>query len=210
MKRLRSLALMALGVMTLALSFSSCSDDDDNDYWKMVPNALVTVKPISDGCYFQLDDNTTLKPGNINKKPFGDKEVRALVNYSVTDQKDETYGQVVNVNWIDSILTKKPVPCLATPEENDAKYGHDAVEENWTVETTERYIQKLEREDIKKSSYEKRAVMLKDVRLFFNSVNKALDVMRMAGVDADAKRIDHEDYIEYIIKIPSKSENSDQ
>lgn len=55
MKRLRSLALMALGVMTLALSFSSCSDDDDNDYWKMVPNALVTVKPISDGCYFQLD-----------------------------------------------------------------------------------------------------------------------------------------------------------
>lgn len=72
MKRLRSLALMALGVMTLALSFSSCSDDDDNDYWKMVPNALVTVKPISDGCYFQLDDNTTLKPGNINKKPFGD------------------------------------------------------------------------------------------------------------------------------------------
>ena len=40
----------------------------------------------------------------------------------------ETYGQVVNVNWIDSILTKKPVPCLATPEENDAKYGHDAVD----------------------------------------------------------------------------------
>lgn len=142
MKRLRSLALMALGVMTLALSFSSCSDDDDNDYRKMVPNALVTVKPISDGCYFQLDDNTTLKPGNINKKPFGDKEVRALVNYSVTDQKDETYGQVVNVNWIDSILTKKPVPCLATPEENDAKYGHDAVDivRDWVTIAEDGYL----------------------------------------------------------------------
>lgn len=98
---------------------------------------------------------------------------------------------------------------IPEPEKRKAVLAK-AVEENWTVETTERYIQKLERENIKKSSYEKRAVMLKDVRLFFNSVNKALDVMRMAGVDADAKRIDHKDYIEYIIKIPSKSENSDQ
>lgn len=82
-----------------------------------------------------------------------------------------------------------------------------AAEEKWTVEATEKYILKLEREDVKKSSYEKRAVMLKDVRLFFNSVNKALDVMRMAGVNADAKRINHEDYIEYIIKIPSTGGN---
>ena len=48
--------------------------------------------------------------------------------------------------------------------------------------------------------------MLKYVRLFFNSVNKAIDVMRLAGVNADAKRIDHEDYIEYIIKIPSEKQ----
>ncbi|MBO5447794.1 MAG: ParB/RepB/Spo0J family partition protein [Ruminococcus sp.] len=79
-----------------------------------------------------------------------------------------------------------------------------AAEGNWTVETTEKYILKLEREDIKRSSYEKRAVMLKDVRLFFNSVNKALDVMRLAGVNADAKRYDRDGYIEYVIKIPSE------
>lgn len=81
------------------------------------------------------------------------------------------------------------------------------VEGGWTVDATEKYILKQEREAAKRSDYEKRAVMLKDVRLFFNSVNKALDVMRLAGVKADAKRIDHEDYIEYIIKIPSKDAN---
>lgn len=77
------------------------------------------------------------------------------------------------------------------------------VKERLTVEAAEKLILKLEREEVKKNSYEKRAVMLKDVRLFFNSVNKALEVMRMAGVKAEAKRIDHKDHIEYVIRIPS-------
>lgn len=142
MKRFRSLALVALGMLTLAISLNACSTDDDNDYWKLVPNALVTVKPVADGCYFQLDDNTTLLPGNLNKKPFGDKEVRALVNYTVTDKKDAQYGQIVNVNWIDSILTKKPVPCLPTAAENDAKYGNDAVDivRDWVTVAEDGYL----------------------------------------------------------------------
>ena len=81
-----------------------------------------------------------------------------------------------------------------------------AAESGWTVDTLEKYIAKLLKDDEKRASYHKRAAMLKDVRLFFNSVNKAIDVMRMAGVNADAKRIDHEDYIEYIIKIPSEKQ----
>ena len=72
---------------------------------------------------------------------------------------------------------------------------------SWTVDTLEKYIDRLERQELKKTSYEKRAVMLKDVRLFFNSVNKALEVMKLAGVEATAKRIDREDHIEYTIMI---------
>lgn len=85
-----------------------------------------------------------------------------------------------------------------------------AVNGGWTVSATENYILSLEREALKKDSYKKRSVMLKDVRLFFNSVNKALEVMRMAGVEADAKKVRHDDYIEYIIKIPSAGEESVQ
>lgn len=79
-----------------------------------------------------------------------------------------------------------------------------AAEGGWTVETLEKYIMRMEREEAKKSSYEKRSVMLKDVRLFFNSVNKALNVMKMAGIEAETKKTEYEDYIEYIIKIPNE------
>lgn len=82
-----------------------------------------------------------------------------------------------------------------------------AIENGWTVSMTEKYIQQLENESIKKDHYKKRAVMLKDVRLFFNTVNKAVDVMKLAGVEADTKRIDHDGYIEYIIKIPNTVES---
>ena len=77
---------------------------------------------------------------------------------------------------------------------------------SWTVDTLEKYIDRLERQELKKTSYEKRAVMLKDVRLFFNSVNKALEVMKLAGVEATAKRIDREDHIEYTIVIKNTAD----
>ena len=80
------------------------------------------------------------------------------------------------------------------------------VENNWTVSETDKYIKRMEKEKIRKEDYKKRAVMLKDIRLFFNTVNKSVDVMKLAGVNADTKRIDHDDYIEYIIKIPNKKE----
>ena len=72
------------------------------------------------------------------------------------------------------------------------------------MDALEKHIARLEREEVKKNSYERRAVMLKDVRLFFNSVNKALEVMKLAGVDATAKRIDREDCIEYTIIIKNE------
>ncbi len=142
MKKLKNFALVALGMLAIVSTFVSCSDDDNDTYWRSMPNALVTVKIDGDACYFQLDDKTTLKPNNINKKPYGDKEVRALVNYSMTDQKDAKYGAVVNVNWIDSILTKKPVPCLATEEANDEKYGNDAVDivRDWVTVAEDGYL----------------------------------------------------------------------
>ena len=80
-----------------------------------------------------------------------------------------------------------------------------AIEGSWTVDTLEKYIAQLEREEAQKNSYEKRSVMLKDVRLFFNSVNKAMEVMKLAGVDASAKRVNKDDCIEDIITIKNST-----
>lgn len=112
---------------------------------------------------------------------------------------------------VDSNLTERHARALLKiKDENDRKeILLKIVQHNWTVNETDKYIQHMQDEKSRQNNYKKRAVMLKDVRLFFNTVNKAVDVMKLAGVNADTKRIDHEDFIEYIIKIPNVKENTD-
>ena len=50
--------------------------------------------------------------------------------------------------------------------------------------------------------------VIKDVRIFVNTINKAIDTMRLAGIDAQSNKTDTEDFIEYTIRIP-KNQNSD-
>ena len=51
--------------------------------------------------------------------------------------------------------------------------------------------------------FENKAV-IKDVRIFVNTINKAIDTMRLAGIDAKTDRKDTENFIEYTIRIPKK------
>ena len=83
-----SKALAVAIVVATSIGFQSCLDDDDNNaYYLRYPNALVTVKEAADGAFFlQLDDKTTLLPTNVKTSPFGDKEGRALMNYSEVDE----------------------------------------------------------------------------------------------------------------------------
>lgn len=43
---------------------------------------------------------------------------------------------------------------------------------------------------------------VRDVRVFINTLNHAVDAIRRAGVDADAAKIETPEYIEYIVRIP--------
>lgn len=43
--------------------------------------------------------------------------------------------------------------------------------------------------------------VIKDIRIFVNTINKAIDTMRLAGIDAEAQKTDNEDFIEYTIRI---------
>lgn len=137
--------LMGVAVLATSAIMQSCSDDDDN--YLMVcpgwdgPNALVTVKAEADkSVYFQLDDKTTLFPTNMKKSPFGEKEVRALVNCVETNGNSAKYDKAVYVNWIDSILTK---PAVAWTEGMDvAQYGSDPVEivKDWVTIAEDGYL----------------------------------------------------------------------
>lgn len=76
------------------------------------------------------------------------------------------------------------------------------IENHLTVDATEKYIKSLENDEKIKASYRKRSPILKDVKLFFNTVNKAVNVMKLAGVNAQVKKTRHDGLIEYTILIP--------
>lgn len=62
-----------------------------------------------------------------------------------------------------------------------------------------------ERLKLDSGDIQKRTVAIKDVRIFFNTIEKALEVMRQAGVRAKTERREGEEYVEYLIKIPSNN-----
>jgi ParB family chromosome partitioning protein len=49
---------------------------------------------------------------------------------------------------------------------------------------------------------QERKYIVKDLRIFVNTINKAVDTMRLSGINAIAKRVDSDEYIEYTVKIP--------
>lgn len=77
---------------------------------------------------------------------------------------------------------------------------------NMNVEAAERYIDAFLQKEKDLTSFKKRSVVFKDVRLFVNTLNKAVEMMKAAGIEADSQRIQNKDYIEYIVKIPMKKE----
>lgn len=54
----------------------------------------------------------------------------------------------------------------------------------------------------KKSSNRLPVNKVKDVRLFVNTLNHAVDTIRKAGIDADSVKSETEEYIEYVVRIP--------
>ncbi len=135
--------LLSAAMITCCVGWQSCLDDDDDyvAYSKILPNALVTVKPSDNGFYLQLDDSTTLLPVNVSTSPFGDKEVRALTNFDITEEPSGAYDKAVHINWIDSLLTK-PMATNLGPEANDSVYGSDPVEivNDWVTIAEDGYL----------------------------------------------------------------------
>lgn len=133
---IKSAVIMTL-IMTVGIAMQSCDDDDSFPVFPLNrPNAIVTVKPAADGSSFcmQLDDSTQITATNIQTAPYGNREVRAFVNYRMLTQPTNKHNYQVYVNWIDSVLTKPMAENLGG-EANVERYHEDPVEilRDWTV-----------------------------------------------------------------------------
>lgn len=131
------MTLAAALLLVGGASLTSCSDDDNAPIVcpEPLPNALVTVKPV-EGCdsfYMQLDDATKIYAVNLKQKPYGDKEVRAFINFHYMEQPTNKDCYAVYLNSMDSILTKPMAADLGSG--NITTYCQDPVEimRDWTV-----------------------------------------------------------------------------
>ena len=78
---------------------------------------------------------------------------------------------------------------------------------NYNVEKTEQAIDEYIGKVKEKESYKKRSAVFRNVKIFVNTINRAVETMKAAGIEADSKKIQSENYIEYRVKIPIMKKN---
>ena len=81
------------------------------------------------------------------------------------------------------------------------------VEKKLNVSQTEELVEKCLDNDVKKTK-KTFIPIIKDVRIFYNTINKAVKTMRKAGVMAKVQKTEEEGYIKYIVKIPNNQKFS--
>jgi ParB family chromosome partitioning protein len=73
------------------------------------------------------------------------------------------------------------------------------------VERAEKLVEEILSDQKEKESIKKRSGAFKDIRLFINTISKAVETMQAAGINAESQKIRSDGYIEYIVKIPITS-----
>ena len=77
------------------------------------------------------------------------------------------------------------------------------VAENLSAKDTEDLVVRfLCRTTVTESLTQEKKFIVRDVRIFVNTINKAVDTMRLSGINAVAKKSETDEYIEYTVKIP--------
>ena len=85
-------------------------------------------------------------------------------------------------------------------EELRSKALKTAAQRGYTVQQTEALVERV----LSARPKPKRKLMVKDVRIFVNTIEHALKVMTGSGIPATATRNENEEYIEYVVRIPTR------
>ena len=74
------------------------------------------------------------------------------------------------------------------------------IDRHLTVSESESLIEQM----LRKNEAPKRQILkgFKDIRIFINTLNNAVDAIRRAGIDADSVKTETDEYVEYIVRIP--------
>lgn len=106
------------------------------------------------------------------------------------------------VRILDAGLTERHARALLrVPEELRREALEEMVSRGLNVAETDRMVELYASPP---TSHKKKKVfpVVKDVRLFLNTISNAINVMKKAGIDAVAVKQESEDYFEYTVRIP--------
>ena len=82
----------------------------------------------------------------------------------------------------------------------------DAIREiatrNLNVDQTDKMVNSIVEPQIHRSK--SKMTIIKDVRIFFNTINNAVTLMQRSGIEAVANRHEYSEYYEYTVRIPKK------
>ncbi len=92
---------------------------------------------------------------------------------------------------------------LDTPEKREEALGK-IIKGKLNVERTEALVDSMIEYEKYKERIRKGSAVFRDLRLFMNTVNKAVETMQIAGVNVNVDKKQSEDYLDYHIRIPLK------
>ena len=75
------------------------------------------------------------------------------------------------------------------------------LQNGYNVQQTEQFVSRI----LENKPRPRRRMMVKDVRLFVNTIERAVKLMTGNGIPATATKKEQEDYIEYVVRIPTSS-----
>ncbi len=148
------------------------------------------IKKIIDKYYFTQNEIASvlgISQSNIANKlrvlNLSPKQLERISNFSLSERHARALLRLPNETIRDDILS-------------------EIIVKGYNVEQTEKLIDTITNPKLKNNSQQK--FIVNDVRLFVNSINKAIRVMKNSGINAKSVKEENENFIKYTVTIPKK------
>ena len=114
------------------------------------------------------------------------------------------YPQHIQQTMLAASLTERHARALLNlPDISDTSAIDYVIKNGLNVDQTEKYVQRLLDEQNRPKTI--KTIVIKDMRIFLNSINKAVKMMQSAGIDVSYQKKDDGDYVNVMISIPKAS-----
>ena len=134
----------------------------------------------------KLGKNQSTVANKLRLLQFSDEIRKAILDANLTERHARA---LLNLNEQGDEVLKEAIKVIA--------------EKEMTVSQTEKYIAQFAGKENKPK--EKRLFVVKDLRIFLNTIDKALDTMKLSGIDAKTQIQEDGDEMVYTIRIPKES-----